>query len=130
MRDGVIFDAENLPPLPGYISAAEAAGILGVSKATLLDYVYSGRFKKAYRLGNSGRPSVVLVEEEVKTFQRGRPPTLLERRSAWRKRAVAWAEETGWSKLPISRKGFLPSLLHWDYTEACPGDPYPVESTE
>lgn len=128
----IVFDAGSLPPLPGYLSVAEAAEILGLAKVSVLEFVYTGRFKTAFRLGRE-RPMVALAEAEVLAMKQQRalgktqvaPPSLADRRSAWRVRVMNWAAETGWTETIVRRKGFLQAALREAYEAANPEDRYP-----
>lgn len=97
----------SLPELPGYISVARAAKMLGCSKPTIYSKIYDQQvFKHAYRLGGAedetGRPVLVLLEQEVKDLltqqqQQVAVVPLRHRLNAWNRRVKEWGRQGNWS---------------------------------
>lgn len=67
-RTGPVVEREPLKRLPGYLTAREAAQVIGVSQRSVYGYVEAGKLS-GVRLGNM----MVVLSEEVERFERKAP---------------------------------------------------------
>lgn len=124
---------EEIPPIPGYISVARTAKILGMTKASVYYKIYEqNAFKTVFKLPGSedeSRPVLLLLESEVRRVgvreaeERTMVP-LKERLAGWNTRVKTWGSDNGW-QTPIHRAGQPPKALQEAYLSAHPEDVRP-----
>lgn len=126
----------SLPELPGYVSIARAAAMMGCSKVTIYSKIYDqGVFQHAYRIGgaqdDTGRPVLVLLEQEVKDRlaadaerEASRVVPYRHQLTAWNRRVKEWGRQSGWSGA-IHTAGQPHLELANAYEAAHPQDPRP-----
>jgi hypothetical protein len=125
---------ELIPPIPGYISVARAAKILGMAKASVYYKIYDqDAFNHVYKLpgaDDSARPVLLMLESEVRSVaereraQRGEGEAK-ERLRVWNQRVKVWGRAGGWASSEISTFGQPSLLLQGAYLQAHPQDPRP-----
>lgn len=125
---------EDIPPIPGYVSVARTAKILGMTKASVYYKIYDqDAFKRVYKLPgaeDASRPVLLLLESEVREVAereaaaRPRDPAR-EALAAWNKRVKDWGRTTGWSVTDIRAPGQPHLSLQAAYIAANPDDVRP-----
>jgi hypothetical protein len=125
--------AKDLPELPHYVTVAQAAKLLDISKTSVFYDIYvSRKLREAFRVGDEedgDRPVVLLMRSEVEMLakQLQAPPvkTLEQLQADWNRRVKDWGTESGWMRFRISDKGRPRKELVEDYLAVHPNDPRP-----
>ena len=137
---------EDIPPLPGYVSAAQAAAILGINKVSLYYKIYEQEaFRTVFKVVGTDedqRPvALLLLEKEVLSLAAAEraartarmaaqePASFRQRLALWNKRVKTWGINTGWDhdNRPINGSGAPVRDLQLDYLRANPDDPRPQD---
>lgn len=127
--------AMDLPELPGYVSVAQAAKILGMAKTSVFYNIYTtGILRQVFRVGDEKeeeRPFILLLEADVKRVAEQRlavpAPTYEGLLAEWNQRVKGWGASSGWDKFRISEKGVPRRELVQDYLKDHPEDTRPVK---
>lgn len=125
----------DLPELPGYVSVAQAANILGMAKTSVFYNIYTTRLlNQVFRVGNveeGERPFILLlkthVEQVAKKLNSLPEPTCEQLLAEWNQRVKQWGLTSGWDKFRISEKGVPRRELVADYLKDHPEDARPVK---
>lgn len=126
----------EIPVLPGYISVARAAKIMGLHKVSVYYKIYEqDAFRTVFKVPGAdegSRPIILLSQAEVEQVaarERAEAANvqapLRERLNAWNKRVKAWGIETSWGDQPIFEAGAPSRPLQSAYLQAHPQDARP-----
>jgi hypothetical protein len=130
---------EDLPELPGYITAGALADRYGVTKETIYYLLYEKkvltRSCKISKGVEGGRP-LILVEErqgdevmiarKKEKEERGRSTGTPDQLREWNRRVKEWGRQTNWLLTQIRDSGQPGIALQHAYLEAHPEDPRPA----
>lgn len=125
----------DVPLLPHYITVAQAARLLNMTKTSVFYNIkITRRLREVFRIGDEDegdRPVVLILRQEVENLaaelaqEPGKAYDQLL--NDWNRRVKQWGFDTGWDKFRISEKGIPRKELSDDYLAVHPDDTRPAK---
>lgn len=126
---------ENIPVMTEYVTVAQAAEILGITRTGVFYKIYDQRlFNTLVRVAEEDdtpkkRPLLLIKRWEVEAVARGELPKRAksshEVRREWNRRVKEWGGSTGEPEFRVAPTGAPRSVLIEAYLQAHPNDPRP-----